>query len=177
MSSVPHSSRQLGCSSQPDRAPFTRARETLSVVLCVRQWERRPSHLLPWLSGGGKGQLQLLPKGTRSQLSSLRWCWAHPGRCSGSERRGCGGVLGAETGRGRQRPHPPVPPIQQRVRPCSPGLPVEGPLSPLQVWTWEPAAKTHSPSLPRPAHAQADSDPPWKSSQRWESSSLRVSAP
>lgn len=67
--------------------------------------------------------------------------------------------------------------IQQRVRPCSPGLPVEGPLSPLQVWTWEPATKTHSPSLPRPAHAQADSDPPWKSSQRWESSSLRVSAP
>ena len=36
--------------------------------------------------------------------------------------------------------------IQQRVRPCSPGLPVEGPFSPLQVWTWEPATKTHSPS-------------------------------
>lgn len=66
--------------------------------------------------------------------------------------------------------------IQQRVRPYSPGLPVEGPFSPLQVWTWEPATKTHSPSLPRPAHAQVDSDPPWKSRQRWESSSLRVSA-
>ena len=40
--------------------------------------------------------------------------------------------------------------IQQRVRPCSPGLPVEGPFSPLQVWTWEPATKTHSlsPGLP-----------------------------
>lgn len=66
--------------------------------------------------------------------------------------------------------------IQQRVRPCSLGLPVEGPSALSKLWTWETATKTHSPSLPRPAHAQADSDPPWKSSQRWESSSFRVSA-
>lgn len=100
-----------GLPDQPDRAPFTRAGETLSVVLGVRQWERRPSHLLPWLSGGGRGQLQLLPKGTkgtkgtRSQLSHLRWSGPRIGSCAGAvevslvlKRRGAGRAEALPTG-------------------------------------------------------------------------------
>ena len=133
---APHSRRQLGCPGQPDRAPFTRAGETLSVVLGARQWERRPSHLLPWLSGGGKGQLQLLPKGTqgtqgtqgtRSQLSHLGWSGPRSGSCSGPPCRGRGGVLGAETprgGKGRGPAHRGPPP--PRVGAHSPAAASEG---------------------------------------------------
>lgn len=57
----PHSHCQLGL--LPATELHSQAGGTLSAS-CVRRWEQRPSHLLPWLSGGREGQLLPLPRGT-----------------------------------------------------------------------------------------------------------------
>lgn len=101
-----------GCSRQPDRAPFTRAGETLSAVLCVPQWQRRPSHLLPGLRGAGRNSCSCSRRGRRPSPAASAGGSPAPGRRSGP-----GAPKPAEVslvlkrrGAGRAEAPPPAPP-------------------------------------------------------------------
>lgn len=109
-SPFPHSRRQLGPLAA-GQSPVQQAGETEGCPVCSQR-ERRPSHLLPWLSGARKAQLLPLPQGMRPGSACVLAGARHglqrnAHRCLGALRP-VGGVLGAEgpLGEGGQRPCP-----------------------------------------------------------------------